>query len=60
LLLENREYSYISLIQHNQGISTFTARGIPWKLIHTFFVSDVNEARLLEKKKKPETGFIIT
>jgi putative endonuclease len=40
------------VIQHNQGISTFTARGIPWKLVHTFFVNDINEARLLEKKIK--------
>lgn len=40
------------LDQHNQGISTFTSKGIPWELKHTFEVETIEEARKLEKAIK--------
>jgi len=42
----------VRLEQHNKGISTFTSRGIPWKLIHVIACDSETSARLLEKKIK--------
>ncbi len=40
------------LNQHNSGISTFTSRGIPWRLIHFFEMESIEKARVLEKEIK--------
>jgi putative endonuclease len=40
------------LEQHNSGISTFTSRGIPWDLVHTFETETIEEAKVLEKSIK--------
>jgi putative endonuclease len=42
----------VRIAQHNSGISTFTSKGIPWELIHSFEVNSINEARILEKEIK--------
>ena len=42
----------VRMEQHNKGISTYTSRGIPWKLIHVIACDSETSARLLEKKIK--------
>jgi putative endonuclease len=39
----------VRLEQHNSGISTFTAKGIPWVMVYNLEVNSANEARQLEK-----------
>jgi len=38
--------------QHNNGISKFTSRGIPWILVFYFEVDSVQKARTLEREIK--------
>jgi putative endonuclease len=40
------------MLRHNQGRSISTKKGLPWKLIETFKVSDRSEAVKLEKQIK--------
>ncbi|MCF2496131.1 GIY-YIG nuclease family protein [Dyadobacter chenhuakuii] len=40
------------LRRHNEGRVNFTAKGIPWKLVHTFECADRSTAVQLESKIK--------
>jgi len=37
---------------HNLGMNHFTKKGIPWKVVKTFEISDKSKAILLEKQIK--------
>ena len=48
------------LLQHNQGLSTWTAKFIPWEMVHREIHPDYTAARkreLLLKKQKGGNGF---
>jgi putative endonuclease len=44
------------LHEHNSGKSTFTSRGIPWKLWHVIPCITLEEARKMEKYFKTGAG----
>ena len=37
---------------HNSGMNHFTKKGVPWKVVKTFEISDKSNAILLEKQIK--------
>jgi putative endonuclease len=48
------------LMQHNSGVSKWTARHAPWEIVHVERMQDYSEARereLLLKRQKGGTGF---
>jgi putative endonuclease len=44
------------VIKHNSGLSTYTSRGIPWKLIHKEIFETKTEALKREKFLKSGSG----
>jgi putative endonuclease len=40
------------LKHHNSGKNKFTSKGLPWKFVHKFIVSNRSEAIILESKIK--------
>jgi putative endonuclease len=48
------------LLEHNTGLSKFTSRGIPWKLVYKEFFESSNDAlkREREIKKKKSRKYI--
>lgn len=40
------------LFEHNQGMSTFTAQGLPWDLLWTTIKPTLKQATTLERKLK--------